>query len=70
MLFIVVLCGEPKYNQGRRLVDRILHPHPLRNVIADRPKAALLFRFFGGFRCSIWLCFVILVTYKNRKQVK
>ena len=24
-------------------------------------KAALLFCFFGGFRCGMWLCFVILV---------
>ena len=37
------------------------------NFIAGRPEAALLFWFFGGFRCGVWLCFVILVRYKNRK---
>ena len=40
------------------------------NFIAGRPKAALLFWFFGGFSCDVWLCFVILVRYKNRKYVK
>ena len=27
-------------------------------------------KFFGGFRCGVWLCFVTLVRYKNRKEVK
>ena len=27
------------------------------NFIAGRPKAALLFLFFGGFRCGVWLLF-------------
>ena len=35
------------------------------NFIAGRPEAALLFRFFGGFRCDMWLCFV---RYKSRKR--
>ena len=40
------------------------------NFIAGRPKAALLFWFFGDFICGGWLCFVILVRYKieNRKN--
>ena len=28
---------------------------------------AFLFLCVGGFRCGVWLCFVILVRYKNRK---
>ena len=33
------------------------------NFIAGRPKAALLFWFFGGFRCGVPLFTVILVIY-------
>ena len=40
---------------------------PPSNFIAGRPKAALLFWFLGGFRCGEWLCFVVLVRYKNSK---
>ena len=38
------------------------------NFIAGRPKAALLFWFFGDFRCGVPLFTVILVInkYKNR----
>ena len=42
-------------------------PTPPSNFIAGRPKAALLFWFFGGFRCGVWFRFVSLVRYKNRK---
>ena len=42
-----------------------LHPS---NFIVDRPKAALLFWFFGGFRCGVPLCIVILVIYKYRNR--
>ena len=47
LLFIVVLAGEPKQNQGRGLVDRklVLAPPPPPNFIAGRPKATLLFFF-------------------------
>ena len=38
------------------------------NFIVGRPKAALLFLLFGGLRCVIWLCFVILVRYKIGKN--
>ena len=65
LLFVVVLSGEPKQNQGRGLVDRKLvqaPPPPRSNFIAGRPKAALLFWFFGGFRC-VPLFIVILVIY-------
>ena len=33
------------------------------NFIAGRPKATLLFWFFGGFRCGVPLFIVILVIY-------
>ena len=36
---------------------------PPSNFIAGRPKAALLFWFFGGFRCGVPLFTVILVKY-------
>ena len=36
---------------------------PHSNFIAGRPKAALLFWFFGGFRCSVSLFIVMLVIY-------
>ena len=46
LLFVVVLSGEPKQNQGRGLVDCKLVQVPS-NFIAGRPKVALLFSFFG-----------------------
>ena len=33
------------------------------NFIAGRSKAALLFWFFGGFRCGVPLFVVMLVIY-------
>ena len=36
---------------------------PPSNFIAGRLKAALLFWFFGGFRCAVPLFIVILVIY-------
>ena len=36
---------------------------PPSNFIAGRPKAALLFWFFGGFRCGVPLFIVLLVIY-------
>ena len=35
------------------------------NFIAGRPKAALLFWFFGDFRCGVSLFIVSLVIYKH-----
>ena len=61
-LIAVVLSGEPKQNQGRGLIDRKLVQAPS-NFIAGRPKAVLLFLFFGGFRCGVPLFIVILVIY-------
>ena len=59
-VFVAVLSGEPKQNQVRGLVNRKLVPAPS-NFIAGRPKAALLFWFFGGFRCGVPLFIVIFV---------
>ena len=33
------------------------------NFIAGRPRAALLFWFFGDFRCGVLLFIVIVVLY-------
>ena len=51
----------PKH--GRGLVDHKL-VQAASNFIAGRPKAALLFRFFGDFRCCVLLFMAILVIYK------
>ena len=74
VLFVLFYCsklffsGEPKQNLGRGSVDRKLvqappTPRPV-NFIAGRPKAAILFWFFGDFRCGALLFMVILVIYK------
>ena len=44
-------------NRARKLVQA---PS---NLITGRPKAALLFWFFGGFSCAVPLFIVIFVTY-------
>ena len=67
LLFVVVWSGEPKHNQGRGLVDRKLIQVPS-NLIAGRPRAALLFWFFGDFRCGVPLSIGILLhVYINIK---
>ena len=48
------------------MVDRKLVEDPS-NFIAGRPKAALPFWFFGGFRCGVPLFIVMLVIYINTK---
>ena len=62
LLLVVVLSGEPRQKQGRGSVDRKLVQAPS-NFIAGRPKAALLFWFFGGFRCGVPLFIVYLLIY-------
>ena len=62
---VIVLSNEPRQNQGRGLVDRKLVKAPSK-FIAGRPKAALLFWFFGGFGCGVPLLIVILVIYKYK----
>ena len=62
---VIVLSDDPRKNQGRGLVDRKLvkAPVPPSNFIAGRPKAALMFWFFGDFRCGVPLFIVMLVIY-------
>ena len=43
-------------------------PPPASNFIAGRPKGALLFGFFGDFRCGALLFMVILVIYKYKNR--
>ena len=64
---LIVLSDEPRQNHRRGLVDRKqvkAPPLPPSYFIAGRPKAALLFWFFGVFRCGVLLLMVILVIYK------
>ena len=74
-LVLIVLSDDPRQNQRRGLVDRKLvnvpplpPPPPPVIFIAGRSKAALLFWFFGDFRCGALLFMVIYVIckYKNR----
>ena len=65
---VIVLSDEPRQNQGRGLVDRELVKAPPVIFIAGRPKAALLFWFFGDFRCGALLFMVIHVIYKYKNK--
>ena len=56
------MSDKARQNQGRGLVDHKLVKAPS-DFIAGRPKAALLFWFFGGFRCGVPLLLVILVIF-------
>ena len=63
------MSEEPRQNKGRGLVDhKLVEAPPPINFIDGRPKAALLFCFFGDFRCGVLLFIVILVKciYKYR----
>ena len=62
---VIVLSDVPKQDQGRGLVDRKLVKAPS-NFISGLPKVALLFWFFGDFRCGVSLLIVIRVIGKNR----
>ena len=76
VLFCVSACfsSDPKQNQGRCLVDREVVQVPLppspasSNFIAGRPKAAVLFWFFGDLRYGVLLFIVILFIYKHRRR--
>ena len=53
-------------------VSRVGRPQtsssPLVIFIAGRPKVALLFWFFGDFRCGVLLFMVIHVIYKYKNR--
>ena len=72
---LFVFPDEPRQNRGRALVDRKhlnppTPPPPLSsNFIPGRPKASLLFWFFGDLYaayCYLWL----FSLYVNIKKVK
>ena len=67
---MLVLSDEPRQNQGRGLVDHKLVKAPPVIFIAGRPKPALLFWFFGDFRCGALLFMVIHVIYKYKNREK
>ena len=48
---------------SNRVSEKATKLKPPSNFIAGRPKAALLFWFFGGFRCGVPLFIVMLVIY-------
>ena len=62
------MSEEPRQNEERGLVDRKLVEAPPGIFIAGRPKAALLFWFFGDFRCGALLFVVIHVKYKYENR--
>ena len=71
----IVLSDEPRHNQGRGLVDHKIvkappppPPPPPVIFIAGRPKAALLFWFFGDFIRGALLFMVIHVIYKYKNR--
>ena len=74
VLIAVVFSGEARQKQRRGLVDRKQvqapspPPPPAVIFVAGRPKAALLFWFFGDFRCGAFLFMVIHVTYKYKNR--
>ena len=70
LLFVVVLSGEPKHNQGRGLVKRKLvqAPHPPNPPISllAIPRRLFCYGSFGAFRCGMLLFMFILVIYKYK----
>ena len=62
-----VVSGEPKQKLGRGLVDHKTSSSPPVIFTAGRPKAALLFWFFGDFRCGALLFMDIFTLYINIK---
>ena len=58
---------EPNRTKGEgwstasKLFEAYLPSPTPRIVFTGRPKAALLYSLFGGFRCCAWLFFVIVV---------
>ena len=66
VLFLLFVVVSP-VNQGRTKGEGWSTTNkfkPPSNFIAGRPKAALLFWFFGDFRCGALLVMVIHVIYR------
>ena len=55
------------FNWYNRTVTNLIIYY-LIDTIAGRPKAALLFWFFGDFRCGALLFMVIHVIYKYKNK--
>ena len=64
-LLITILTIPEAVAEARARVGRpqTSSSPPPSNFTAGRPKAALLFWFFGGFRCGVPLFIVMLVVY-------
>ena len=62
-LFCLMNQGRTK-GEGWSTANKLKPPPPHSNLIAGRPQAALLFWFFGDFRCGALLYMVILVIYE------
>ena len=63
---LFLFCSAILMNQGRTKGESWSTASkfkPPTNFIAGRPKAALLFWFFGDFRCGVSLFIVMLVIY-------
>ena len=72
-LFVLILLFEvfSPVNQGRTKGEgwsTQTSSSPPVIFIAGRPKAALLFWFFGDFRCGALLFMVIHVLYKYKNR--
>ena len=59
-------CSDSNIFEGLELPQTSSSPPVI--FIAGRPKAALLFWFFGDFRCGALLFMVILVIYKYKNK--
>ena len=66
LLFVVVFLGNQSRTKARVGPPQTSSRPPV-TFIAGRPKAALLFWFFGDFRCGALLFMVIHVIYKYKK---
>ena len=64
LLFVVVFLVSQGRTKGRPQTSS----SPPVIFIAGRPKAALLFWFFGDFRCDALLFMIIHVIYKYKNR--
>ena len=72
LCFVFVVCRcfilRTKAELRARFGRPQTSPSPPVIFIAGRPKAALLFWFFGDFRCGALLFMVIHVIYKYKNR--
>ena len=67
---VVVIFFSDEQSQKWTNANLLKPPPPSSpcNFIAGRPKAALLFWFFGDFRCGVLFFMGILVIYKYKNR--